>query len=499
MTGLSETSFNLIDRPWIPVLEASGQTRLVSLDEAFVRAGEIRDLACGPAERISVLRLLICIAQASQDVPQRDDSPDWTEFSENMVSASVAYLARTEIKAGFELFGNERRFLQFPTTKAETMASSKLFLHLASGGNPTHNDHGGGEPRAMEAYDLALALLTFQNFSPLLGRGFTGRGLCVENNAAHAFQCRANLAATISANCLSLDAITSIRPDAGIGRPVWENPPIPPFDSKTEATKNATFSYLGRLVPIARLVWIADPANVVIANGPSFPDTDQVREPSTTVRPIQPDNTYAILPLRLGRAVWRDLPAFTLARQNEGCPVMRRSPNSDREIFVGGLITDFKAKIEDSQASEFSGQIAVPSRMFGDAAAAQDARNDYYAAMTAAEAWEKSLWIALGSYFSKLKVDPKQASDIRARAQASYWSFLEHSLPDLFTILRSGEYPDEPLDHPYAKSSWHSAIRDSASRAYRLHAQRGNARQLEAFALGLKAIWPKNPTKSTAA
>jgi hypothetical protein len=333
----------------------------------------------------------------------------------------------------------------------------------------------------------------------LLGRGFTGRGLCVEDNAAHAFQCGSNLAATITANCLSLDAITSIRPDSGLGRPVWEISPVPPFAPKDEAAKNATHSYLGRLVPVARLVWIADPASVVIANGPAFPDTDQLREPSTTVRPIQPNNTYAILPLRLGRAVWRDLPAFTLARQNEGCPVMRRNPNADRGIFVGGLITDFKAKIEDSQSSEFCGRIAVPSRMFGDDAAAQDARMDYYAAMTAAEAWEKSLWIALGNYFNKLKVEPKQASDIRARAQSSYWSFLEQSLPDLFSILRSGEYPDDPLHHPYAKSTWHSAIRESASRAYRLHAQRGNARQLEAFTLGLKAIWPKNPTKSTAA
>lgn len=499
MSPGSDRSFKLVRDPWIPVFDSDGRTRIVSLREAFARAGEIRDFACGPAERISLLRLLICVAQAAQETPQRDDSPEWGSFADNLIPAALAYLDRAEIVPCFELFGEGQRFLQLPTAKSETMATSKLFLHLASGGNPTHNDHEGGESRELSPSGLALALLTFQNFSPLLGRGFLGRGICVEGNAVHAFQSRPTLAATIAANCLSMDAVASLCPDEGMGRPVWEVPPGPPFPAKAPASRNATRTYLGRLVPMSRWVWLVDCARVVIGNGPEFPETPQGREPSTCIVRNEKKDIPVLLPLRLGRGVWRDLPAFTVARHGEGCPILRRGADVDRELFVGGLITDFKAKIEDAQASVFAGRIAVPARMFGDESAAEDARLDYRAGVAAAEAWEKSLWLALGTYFTSLKVEPKQSQDIRVLAQSDYWSFVEQSLPALFRILRSGDYPDEPLNHPYAKTAWHAALRDAATRAYRLHAPRGNARQLEAFTLGLRGLWPKNPSKAKVA
>jgi CRISPR system Cascade subunit CasA len=499
MTTPSEITFNLIHSPWIPVLDHDGTTRLVSLREAFSRAAEIRDLACGPAERISLLRLLICIAQASQPAPPRDDSPEWNDFAENLIPSALAYLGREDVSTGFDLLGDGPRFLQIATAKVGTMASSKLFLHLASGGNPTHFDHTGGDSQKMSFPDLALALLTFQNFSPLLGRGFTGRGLCVESNAAHVFQTADTLAETIVANCLSLDAIQTICPEHGLGRPIWEMMPSPPFPPKVVASVNATRSYLGRLVPLSRQLWIADPATVIIENGPSFPLTPAGREPSTCLVFNKKKNEFVLLPLKLGRAVWRDLPALAASRDAAGCPILRRNDHQDREIFVGGLVTDFKAKIEDSVNARFSGRLAIPAALFGDDESAEMARTDYYAAVAAAEIWEKSLWLALGRYFSELKVEPSRAADIRAIAQADFWDFARQSLPALFDLLRGEDFPDDTLNHPYAKTAWHAAIRDAATRAYRLHAPRGTARQLEAFTLGLKALWPKNPSKTKSA
>jgi len=486
---------NLISSPWIPVLDADGRTREIPLREAFERSGEIRDLACGPAERISLLRLLICIAHASRETPDRDDSPEWADFAGTLASAATAYLDRTDIAPHFELFGDGPRFLQLPTKKSGSMATSKLFFHLASGNNPTHNDHKGGENCKIAPPSLALALLTFQNFSPLLGRGFKGRGLCVEGNAAHAFQYAPTLSATIAANCLSLDAISALCPEEKLGRPVWERPPAPPFPPKAPETRNATHSYLGRLTPLARLVWLVDQKSVILESGPDFPDTPALREPSTCVIKKKNDE-YSLLGLRLGRAVWRDLPAFAMNQQEGGCPTLRRGDSGDRNVFVGGLVTDFKAKVENSVSSFFTNRLAVPAAMFSDKDEARDARNDYALAIRAAELWSTSLWKALGSYYETLKVDPKQTASFRSLAQSDYWSFIEQSLPALFDILRTGDYPEEPLDHPYAKSAWHRALRDASNRAYRLHAHRANARQLEAFASGLRALWPKNPSKS---
>ena len=56
---------NLTTDPWIPVSWLDGSHGLASLREAFERGHEIRDLNVRPHERISLIRLLICVAQAA--------------------------------------------------------------------------------------------------------------------------------------------------------------------------------------------------------------------------------------------------------------------------------------------------------------------------------------------------------------------------------------------------------------------------------------------------
>lgn len=499
MNTPSKIPFQLVDDPWIPVLDASGDTRLISLRDAFRRGGEIRDLACGPAERISLIRLLVCIAQSSQATPQGDQSSEWEVFARQLESSALAYLDRPEVTAAFSLFGEGPRFLQFPSSGDAGMPTSKLFFHRATQGNPTHNDHGGGDERAFPDSELAVGLLTFQNFSPLLGRGYKGRGPCVEGNAAHVILTASTLKETIVANCLSLDAIAAGYGETGLGRPVWEMPPSPPFSPKAPATRNATHTYLGRLVPLVRHLWLADRTTVKIANGPEYPDVPAVREPSAIVVLNPTKNEHVLLPLRLGREVWRDLDGFMASGASpDGCLALRRYREKAHGIFVGGLVTDFKAKIENEVGSRFEGRTSIPDRFFADALGAECARFDYRFAMAAAAEWEKALWKALGLQLSKLKVDPKQQKAVRAKAQATFWSFAAAGVPDLFALFQSGEYPDLPLDHPYAPTAWHRSLRGAATRAYRCHAPRGNARQLEAFTIGLRSLYPKNPTPQPA-
>jgi len=62
---------NLTIDPWIPIVRANGQPGTVSLCDAFAHGEHIRDLAVRPHERIAVMRLVICIAQAALDGPAR--------------------------------------------------------------------------------------------------------------------------------------------------------------------------------------------------------------------------------------------------------------------------------------------------------------------------------------------------------------------------------------------------------------------------------------------
>ena len=74
---------NLTTDSWIPVVWNVGKPGTVSLREAFERGHEIQDLAVRPHERIALMRLLICIAQAALDGPA-DYAPLRKCFSRGM-------------------------------------------------------------------------------------------------------------------------------------------------------------------------------------------------------------------------------------------------------------------------------------------------------------------------------------------------------------------------------------------------------------------------------
>jgi CRISPR type I-E-associated protein CasA/Cse1 len=106
-------NFNLIDSPWIPVrwrADATTDTPLISLSDAFTRGTEIADLDCAPHERIAVTRLLVCITHAALGAP--NDEEEWDGFGTNLAEAVPAYLMRTDIYPHFNLLGEGPRFLQ---------------------------------------------------------------------------------------------------------------------------------------------------------------------------------------------------------------------------------------------------------------------------------------------------------------------------------------------------------------------------------------------------
>src|SRR5947199_6120944 len=104
---------NLADDPWIPVLFGNGSPGRVSLHKAFSQGSNITDLALRPHERIALMRLLICIAQAALDGPADED--DWKACGGRVLTSALDYLRRCQ--HAFELFGNGQRFLQIANLK----------------------------------------------------------------------------------------------------------------------------------------------------------------------------------------------------------------------------------------------------------------------------------------------------------------------------------------------------------------------------------------------
>ncbi len=400
-------AFNLVTDPWIPVrwIDPSRREPLVSLRTLFTEAERIADLSANPAERVSLMRLLVCATQAALGAPPHPKA--WRGFGGDLATAVPEYLDRPEIHERFELFGDGARFLQVPIqSKGDPVPASKLLPHLASGNNPTLFDHEGGTTRATSSPRLALGLLVFQCFYPLYGAGYKGKGPCVDQNMLHLLLRGENLAETILRNCLDAETIAAQFP-SGIGKPIWEG-----LENDGAFSTNATETYLGRLVPRHRNLRLADDGTGfhLSKEAMAYPAFEAAIEPTATVtlRKKGAETVRALLPARLQRAAWRDLHLMCAMRVAEGeaqgaAPLVLQSHVSEilaadlpqALVWTGALVTDLKAKILDTVESLHT----VPARML----ASFDAQQDYRSGVEYAETMRGRLYGAVKTYFSAMR------------------------------------------------------------------------------------------------
>ena len=484
-------TMNLTLDPWIPALRADGRRELFSLQHLFAQAHELRDLAVKPHERIALMRLLLCIAQAALDGPA--DEAEW-ESCRSLIQPQVRnYLAKW--KAEFELFGEGGRFLQArPGVLAEAVPAmvnegiARLNLCLASGeSNATLFDNSASDIRDFTSAQAALALLTYQCYSPLLGRGYKGRSPCADESMLHSLLLGDNLLETVRLNLLTIETITDCYSPHGAGRPIWESP-------LTRKPSNAdlellTQSYLGRLVPLSRAIWLDSPTSMTLANALVYEGLDDSGYREATATVVAKDSKVALLSIRADRGIWRELAAICIkgrhADQSSGPLAFRNPfPSAGISIWVGAMIFPRRnAKIEDVIESVYS----LPPGLFTDFG-----RAAYEAGVTHAEEREGALIQCVKAYATTLKV----AAPAYDRARQQFWTRVEQHLSALFDLAR---HPDLIQDLP--NSAWGQAVEAAAREAYEQSCPRQTPRQIEAYAQGLRKLTfhPKsNPQPATA-
>lgn len=486
------STYNLIDHPWIPVRWASNAAEprdpRVSLTDAFNRSAEIADLDCAPHERIALTRLLVCVAHAALGAPE--DAESWDGFGEDLETAVRDYLHREDIHLHFNLLGEGPRFLQedLPSS-GDPVPASKLFPSLATGNNPTLLDHGGMLLlRTYEPSQLALALLAFQNFYPLYGAGYKGRGPCSDGNSLHTLLDGNDLRATIRSNMLDSETIDALSPE-GVGRPIWE------CHSKSDLDRS-TRTFLGRLVPRHRSLRLTDDLTGFHHRKLSlqYPGWEPCREPSVAVIITKKDERR-LLPARIDRAIWRDLHSLTAVRTQTSSSssaqppaVLDSHPEAIEEervrIWTGALITDLKAKILDTVESSFT----LPSRMF-----TEEGRLVYASGVEFAETTSKKLYGAVKTYWQRLRHENAPTPE----AQEHYWHSLDQSHGKLIDLAGAYEtLRGKPaIGTEGAEDAWTRIIRNAAIDAFQRACPRTTPRQVEAYATGIKpllrALFPK--------
>jgi CRISPR system Cascade subunit CasA len=480
-------NFNLIDDPWIPVRwlpSASDTSPLVSLGTAFTRGNEIADLDCSPSERISIMRLLICITHAALGMPE--DANEWDDFAGNLEIAIPEYLRRPEIHSHFNLIGDGPRFLQNKDSKGgTTYPLSKVCPELASGNNPTLFDHWGDAPRPWIAARAAMALLCLQNFfvGGCMAAAVKGNGPALKS--LQLFLLGPNLRSSIKENCISEDALDET--SLGLGKPNWEN--------------SADHNYLSYLTPAPCSLWLDNNLQrVAIKQGFQHLDHPAYRDPFITLH-TKAEKRF-IVRAQTNKGIWRDLHLLTALR-SEGTQdsalnlqeIKQRIP-SDTEtkikFWTGELIKAKDAKILDSLESTFT----VNHSLF------TPAGNNIYASGTnhaenISRDLRRAIWIFWKTKTETSKPETKvkkqkwtEKIPCQGEAEKHFWHLLDQNHRTLIALAGDPESTrgKPAVGCPGAEDTWTKAVRKAALGAYQTICPATTPRQIQAYAAGIKTL-----------
>lgn len=182
----SASSFNLVDEPWLPVVDLRGQFREVGLRELFVEAHRLRGLVdSSPLSEFSMLRLLWVLTHRIIKGPRTND--DWiAQWRRGQFDPAAVDAYFDAWRHRFDLFDDAWPFLQvggFETISGKegkevvtTNPASRLLPELATGNNPTLFDHTLEETAPpLTPAQAARALLVAQTFGLGGGKGPTSR------------------------------------------------------------------------------------------------------------------------------------------------------------------------------------------------------------------------------------------------------------------------------------------------------------------------------------
>jgi CRISPR system Cascade subunit CasA len=263
-----ENRFNLIDEPWIPVVDEG----LVSLKQLFIQPN-YRALGGNPVHKIALTKLLLAIAQAAY-TPSDDEN--WTRLQPSGLAVQcLAYLDKWH--DSFYLYG-EKPFLQMPILedliKDETPKSFGAgFYPDVLLVNSTILTQTQIEKKLCDA-EKAIFVTSIMNFAlggkrihkniPPLTPNYPGKTKTAKSSPSlgnyvgylHSYLVGDSVQETIWLNLLTLEQIqdTKIWKD-GLGKCPWEEMPVGENCNIAQRLKN---SYMGCLVALSRFVLLKD-------------------------------------------------------------------------------------------------------------------------------------------------------------------------------------------------------------------------------------------------
>ena len=471
-------TFNLIDQPWIPVVDPGGAPRNVSLREALVNAHQYRQISASlPHSNAALYRLLLAVLHRNFGP---SDSDVWDElWQRQRFDAAVldAYLASCYPR--FDLFTDERPFYQRQNPDVEIDPANTLLFLVAGGNAETLFDHSVDDhPVTLTPAQAALALVTAQSFGlagirhPQLKLFYTD-ATC--SRAAVFLLQGKNLFESLALNLVEYNRVKPIHFGPGLkDLPAWE------MDDPYLPERSAPNGYLDYLTWQNRRIMLfpgRENGMVVVrrtSTAPGLTLSAELRNPMHNYR-VNEKTGVKVLRFTEGRALWRDSSAL-LGPENtneikpaalewvEKLKFEGKLPNRKLTLAAFGMSTDpgkQKVFFYRGEQFEFSDTLLTDQELI----------NTLQKALDRAEALRSQLWGALNHMAGLLlasesdlengkKPDPKDQKNLLSHwnAEALYWARLELPFYRFLDHL--------PVDRQIAFIQWKKDLRQAALRAF---------------------------------
>ncbi|HMD86534.1 MAG TPA: type I-E CRISPR-associated protein Cse1/CasA [Terriglobia bacterium] len=167
--------YNLLEKPWIPVLWNDGHSSRVGVIEALTQAAQIRQIAlASPLDLFAVHRFILTLLYWKAFLAGGIEQARNSLLEDGKIPDTVVDGISKEAHR-FDLFDDKMPFMQDPSTRGEKEKKSagSFFAELAAGTNIAHFHHGDDENLRLCLPCAALGILRVVPWSQSGGAGLT--------------------------------------------------------------------------------------------------------------------------------------------------------------------------------------------------------------------------------------------------------------------------------------------------------------------------------------
>lgn len=473
-----ENRFNLIDEPWIPVVERG----LVSLRDIFQNKA-ITELKGNAVEKLAMLKLLLAIAQSAK-TPKTEK--EWKALTANgLADTCLHYLDTWHHR--FYLYG-KAPFLQMPAiVLAPAQPIDMMTMDIAVGNKTMLRQNQ--QTRSFTDADKALLVVTQMAFG--LGGKKGGQKVVLSRSGLkkkpaakpapamvwegplHSFILGKTLQETIWLNLLDEEQIAQIGTfQQGLGVAPWE---VMPESEDCEVAKGLQRSLIGRLVPMSRFLLLSSDG-VHFSEGIIHPGyAEGAIDPSVTVE--KNPKKWRLVWVDPNKRPWRDLTAllgFIDASKSSGFQCWQLTHSLGRARGVVDVFSIWSAGLRVSNPSGvqyISGRNDfiesthhIESSQLGEVWFAHFTQE-----MKQLDALSRVVYACVNAFFKAQQVDGKSTAK---KASLLFWQLCEQQAQNLI------DYCDDP---DQCAQLWR-LFTQYAHQAYNTYCPNNTARQMEAWA-----------------